>query len=295
MGGKIFSSDNGTLPLDIKPNAGLKAINYELPVASAQVKSTILFAGLHADGITTVIETIPTRDHTRRLLGLKIEKSIDSKTIHYSSRENYPEPKECFVTGDISSAMFFIVLALLTENSEVVFRNVCLNPTRTAAINLLKSMGANIQTEQKDESNNETYGDLIVKTSKLSNVNIKPEMIPLIIDEIPALAVAGLFAEGEFELRNAVELKVKESDRIKSLCYNFSQLGLNLEEFNDGFRISGQIKKKNPTFKSINDHRIAMAFAVLSCVLEDGGSVDGFEFASVSNPDFLNQLKQISG
>ncbi len=155
-------------------------------------------------------------------------------------------------------------------------------------------MGGNIQIEEKGNSNNEVYGDLLVKSSDLSNVKIDKEIIPLIIDEIPILAVAGIFAEGVFELRGASELRVKESDRIKAICTNLLKLGLDVEEFDDGFRVSGSIKKQSEPFDSFGDHRIAMAFAILSSLLKDGGEVEGFESVSVSNPDFLKQLNSIS-
>jgi 3-phosphoshikimate 1-carboxyvinyltransferase len=271
----------------------LNAINYALPVSSAQVKSAILFAGLHLEEESSVTEIIQTRNHTENLLGLKVIKE-KGRAISFSSKENYPEPKEYFIPGDISSAMFFIVLTLLTKNSELTIKNVCLNPTRIEAVNVLKKMGANIQIYFKGESNLEAFGDLVIKSSQLSNVEIDPEIIPQIIDEIPILTIAGVFADGEFKLRGASELRVKESDRIKSLCANFRKLGLNVEELDDGFKVAGGIKNSYVLFDSFADHRIAMAFAILSCLLKDGGSVKGIEHVSKSNPDFLNQLKRIS-
>ena len=159
---------------------------------------------------------------------------------------------------------------------------------------MLKRMGGKIQIDERGVSNNEIFGDVIVKSSHLSNVKIDEEIIPLIIDEIPILTIAGIFAEGDFELRGASELRVKESDRIKAICNNLLKLGLDLEEFEDGFRLSGSIKKQSATFDSFGDHRIAMAFSILSSLLKDGGEVEGFESVSVSNPDFLKQLNSIS-
>jgi len=175
-----------------------------------------------------------------------------------------------------------------------IIKDVSLNPTRIECLHLLKRMGANIQIEKKNESSNEEYGDLIVKSSNLSNVKIDSKSIPLIVDEIPILAIAGIFAEGDFEVIGASELRVKESDRINSLLSNFRLLGLNVEEFSDGFRVSGDIKKSDAIFKSFGDHRIAMTFAVLSSLLADGGKVDGFEFVTISNPAFLDQIKSIA-
>jgi 3-phosphoshikimate 1-carboxyvinyltransferase len=293
MGSKIKSNDEGRLPLQILPADNLRAINYNMPVASAQVKSSILFAGLHLNEQTSVIESNQTRNHTENLLDLRVVKEED-KIITYVSKNNYPKSTEYFIPSDISSAMFFTVLAILTKDSELVIKDVSLNPTRIECLNLLKRMGAYIQIEEKGISNNEAFGDLIVKSSELSNVKIDEGIIPLIIDEIPILAVAGIFAEGVFQLRGATELRVKESDRIKAICTNLLKLGLDVLEFDDGFSVSGKIKQVSESFESFGDHRIAMAFSILSSLLKNGGKVEGLESVSVSNPDFLKQLKSIS-
>jgi 3-phosphoshikimate 1-carboxyvinyltransferase len=291
--GNNIKSDDGRLPIMIYPVDKLKAIKYQLPVASAQVKSSILFAGLHLDEQTTVIESIQTRNHTENLLDLRVVVE-NEKIISSVSKNNYPEAKEYFIPGDISSAMFFIVLTLLTKNSELLLKDVSLNPTRTECLSLLKRMGGYIQIEQKGISNNEIYGNLLVKSSDLSNIKIENEIIPLIIDEIPSLTIAGIYADGNFELKGAAELRVKESDRIKAICHNLLKLGLDVEEYDDGFSVSGKIKMSAEQFNSFGDHRIAMAFAILSSLLKEGGRVDRFESAAVSNPNFLKQLKSIT-
>ena len=293
MGAKIEGDDTGRLPLQIFPSAKLKAINYNMPVASAQVKSVVLLTGLHLKEQTSVIETVPTRNHTENLLGLKIIKE-NNQIISTVSSVNYPEPKEYFIQGDISSAMYFIVLALLTKNSELIVKNVSLNPTRIECLNILKRMGGNVQIEEKGISNNEIFGDVIVKSSDLRNVKISEEVVPLIIDEIPILTIAGIFADGNFELRGASELRVKESDRINSVCRNLLKTGLLVEEYEDGFRVDGKLRNITEPFESYNDHRIAMAFAILSSLSEEGEKVNGFEYVSVSNPDFLKQLNLIA-
>jgi 3-phosphoshikimate 1-carboxyvinyltransferase len=293
MGAHISGSNAKTLPLFIKPTNKLKAIDYQLPIASAQVKSAILLAGLHIENTTEVIEQNQTRNHTENLLDLDVKKN-ENKIISGVSSKNYPEAKEYFIPGDISSAMYFIVLALLIKNSELKITNVSLNATRIAAIELLIKMGAEIEIDVKGASNRESYGDLFIKSSELKNVQIEKEIIPLIIDEIPIIAVAGVFANGEFKINNAPELRVKESDRIKSMCANFLSLGLDIKEFDEGFSISGTIKNPHAHFNSFNDHRIAMAFSILSCLLDAGGSVEGFESVFISNPDFSDQLKKIS-
>jgi 3-phosphoshikimate 1-carboxyvinyltransferase len=293
MGAKINSNDMANLPLYITTVDKLNPISYHMPVASAQVKSAILFAGLHLDEETTVIESLPTRNHTENLLGLKVIKE-NNKIISSVSRANYSEPKEYFVPGDISSAMFFIVLTLLAKNSELIIKDVSLNSTRTGALNILKQMGGQIEIVDKGRSNNELFGDLVVRSSNLSNVDINKEIIPFIVDEIPVITIAGIFAEGEFSIRGASELRVKESDRIKSICVNLRKIGLEVGEYNDGFLISGQINKSLESFESFGDHRIAMAFSILASAINNGGQVNNFECVNISNPDFLNQLHSIT-
>jgi 3-phosphoshikimate 1-carboxyvinyltransferase len=294
MGGKISATEKFTLPVTISPSDRIIPINYELPVASAQVKSAVLLAGLHCEGITSVIEKLPSRDHTEKMLELKTEITADGK-ISYASKENYPEPKEYFVPSDISTAAFFIVLALLSKNSELRIKDVSLNETRTGILTVLKRMGAKIENENERIISGEALGDIIVRSSALNNIEIPVEIIPNIIDEIPILSIAGIFAEGEFKIKNAAELRGKETDRINAVCHNLKILGLEVEEYEDGFAFSGKIKNYSPVFESFGDHRIAMAFAILSLILQGGGKVDNFECAGISNPDFINQLKQICG
>ncbi len=292
MGAQFKTTENYTLPFTINPVKKLINITYEMPVASAQVKSAILIAGLHLEDETTVIEKDKTRNHTELMLGLPV-KTENEKNISSSSFKYYPKANEYFIPGDISTSAFHIVLTLLTPNSELKINNVSLNPARTGFIEVLKQMGANITYENIRYSSNEPFGNIIVKSSNLKNVKIDYELIPNIVDEIPTLTIAGIFAEGDFEIRNAKELRVKESDRIKSLCYNLNLLGLEVEEFEDGFVISGGIKKSDLTFESFGDHRIAMAFSVLSMLLDNGGEVNGFECVNISNPKFEEQIKSI--
>lgn len=293
MGAKI-KSQNNFLPLNIYHSPQLNNISYELPVASAQVKSSIILAGLHCEDITSVVEKIPSRNHTETMLGLDVKRGESGNTI-LVSKKNYPVASEYFIPSDISSAAFFIVLALINKDSSLRIKNVSLNETRKGFLNLLEEMGAKINYENISVSSGEVYGDVIVESSALKNINIPGKIIPNIIDEIPALSVAGLFAEGDFIIRNASELRKKESDRINSLCYNYKKLGLDVEEFDDGFKISGEIRNKEVVFESFNDHRVAMAFGILALLLKEGGKVNNFRCVNISNPDFLNQLKQITG
>ncbi|MFZ1281377.1 MAG: 3-phosphoshikimate 1-carboxyvinyltransferase [Ignavibacteriaceae bacterium] len=292
MGTEFQSNENITLPLTVIPNSKFHNIDYEMPVASAQVKSSILIAGLHCDGETTVIENEQTRNHTEKMLGLSV-RFENSKIISSSSSKYYPEAKEYFVPGDISTSAFHIVLTLLTPKSELILKNVSLNPTRTGFIDVLKNMGADISFVDIKTSSNEEYGDVIIKSSSLKNIQIESQIIPNIIDEIPILTIAGIFAEGDFVIGNAKELRVKESDRIKSICYNLNLLGLKVEESEDGFYVSGEIKNPKMTFESFGDHRIAMAFSILSMLLDNGGEVNGFNCVNISNPKFEEQINSI--
>lgn len=293
MGAEIETSSNGTLPVTIKPVQNLKAIEYTLPVASAQIKSAVLLAGLHLDESTTVIENLPSRNHTETMLGLKTEKHGRGNKV-YVSKKDYPQPKEYFVPSDISSSAFFIVLTLLLKDSELIIKNILLNETRTGILNVLKAMGGNIEIIEQKISSGEMYGDILIKDSELKNIEIPEEIIPNIIDEIPILTIAGIFAEGDFIICGAKELRAKESDRITSVCENLKLLGLQVEEYEDGYKISGNISSNKITFQSYHDHRIAMAFSILSLVLEQGGSIENFECVSISNPSFLEQMKSIS-
>lgn len=292
MGARFNASENLTLPITIIPKSEIIPITYEMPLASAQVKSSVLLAGLHSESETIIIESVQTRNHTEKMLGLPV-KFEDGKIISSSSKKYYPEPVEYFVPGDISTAAFHIVLTLLTPNSELLIKDVSLNSTRTGFIEVLKKMGADISFEDIRTSSNEEFGNVLVKSSSLKNITINSQIIPNIIDEIPALAIAGIFAEGDFYIDNAKELRVKESDRISGICLNLIKLGLSVEEKPNGFSVGGSIKNSKPTFDSFNDHRLAMSFAVLSMLLENGGEVNGFECVNISNPKFEEQIRSI--
>ncbi|MFA5803525.1 MAG: 3-phosphoshikimate 1-carboxyvinyltransferase [Melioribacteraceae bacterium] len=292
MGAKFSTSSKQTLPLTIHPAEKFSPIIYEMPVASAQVKSSLLLAGLHLEEEICVIESEQTRNHTEVMLGLRVEEK-EGKRFIYSSRKNYPSAQNYFVPSDISSAAFFMVLTLLAKNSEVILRHVSLNDTRTGILKVLKEMGSEIEIGNQQKSNNELYGDLIVRSSELHSIEIPKEIIPNIIDEIPILSVASILGIGKFEIRNASELRVKESDRISALVQNYKMLGLRVEEFPDGFSVSGTIQNENPMFESFYDHRIAMAFAILSMFLKNGGSISNFDCVKISNPQFLEQVKSL--
>lgn len=294
MGAVLKPAEMGTLPMLIEPAGRLRAVDYSMQVGSAQIKSALIFAAMHIDDQTRIYEKLCTRDHSERMLGLDVRSSENGNVISVS-RKNYPMPQDYFIPADISTAAFFIVLALLVPGSELLIKNVSLNPTRTGILKVLESMGADISILDEKVSCNEPYGDVLVRSGNLKNTSIPQSIIPNIIDEIPVLSVAGLFAQGEFTISGAEELRVKESDRIAALCHNYRRLGLDVEERPDGFSIGGEIKNREVVFDSFDDHRIAMAFAILSMISKDGGSVRDFECVAISNPQFMPQADSITG
>ncbi len=293
MGAKFETSELGSLPMKIFASNKLKAIEYDMQIASAQIKSAVLLAGLHLDEATVVIEHSRTRNHTETLLGLKVDEFDGYRKI-YSSKSNYPKPSKYIVPADISTSAFFMVLALNLKNSELLLKNVLLNETRDGIIKILQQMGGKIEIENARESSGEKLGNLRIFSSELHNIEIDKNLIPNIIDEIPILAVAGLFAKGKFAIRNAKELRFKESDRINALCSNFKELGIKCTEYEDGFEIEGTVTKENILIESFHDHRIAMAFAILGMLVGKGIAINDFESVAVSNPNFLNQVEEIS-
>jgi len=293
MGARIETNEAGTLPLSIFASDEMKSIEFDMQIASAQIKSAVLLAGLHQEKETVVIEHARTRNHTETLLGLKVEEFAGYRKI-YSSKKNYPKPSEYIVPSDISTSAFFIVLALNLDNSELLLKDVLLNDTRNGIIKILQQMGGRIEIENARESSGEKLGDLRIFSSRLHNIDIDSKIIPNIIDEIPILSVAGLFAEGKFVIRNAEELRFKESDRIDAMCLNFKKLGVNCAEYKDGFEIDGSVTNEDIQIESYHDHRISMAFAILGMLVGKGMSINDFESVSVSNPNFLNQIEVIS-
>ncbi len=293
MSAILKPSTDGTLPMTIYPSSNLHSIEFDMNVASAQVKSAVLLAALHLEDETIVVEHAKTRNHTETLLGLRVKEDENHRKI-FVSKFDYPQAKEYIVPSDISTASFFIILTLLTKQSELCLKNVLLNETRNGIIKVLNQMNANIQVENEAEINGEKSGDLIIKSSSLSNAEIEKDIVPNIIDEIPILSVAGIFAEGKFVVRNAKELRYKESDRISAMCDNYKKLGLTCNEFDDGFEVFGEIKNNNVLIETCDDHRIAMAFSILGMLTDKQIEINNFECVSVSNPEFLNQLKAIA-
>jgi 3-phosphoshikimate 1-carboxyvinyltransferase len=292
MGAKIQSQD-GFLPLKFSAADNLQAIKYKLPMASAQVKSAVLLSGLFAEGETEVIEDTPTRDHTERMLGLKVVNNSDGSRSIFSSRKVKIPDLSMTIPGDFSSAAFFIAAALLIPNSELLIENVSLNPTRTGLLGILKDMGADLQISKKQQTP-EPVGDILVKYSQLHNIKIAPAIIPNIIDEIPILAILASSAAGDFELRNAEELRYKESDRITAIVNNLQNTGIEVEELKDGFKLKGEQKFSHGDVKTYGDHRIAMSFAIANLLTNEEITLDDPACADVSFPQFWSILKEVT-
>jgi 3-phosphoshikimate 1-carboxyvinyltransferase len=300
MGAEITSTD-GHAPLTIRGHNPLKPIEYLLPVASAQLKSCILLAGLNADGETSVIEPVPTRDHTERMLrgfGVDVRSTdtTDGRRISVS-RDSKLTPTDLHVPSDVSSAAFFLVAAACLEDSRIELPNVGLNPTRTAIIDVLRRFGAEIETSDIMESGGEPIGTVVVEgSSGLQSTAVTKkvfgDVIANLIDEIPILAVFGTQVDGGIEIRDAGELRIKESDRIAAVVENLRRMGAEVEEFDDGLRV-GRSNLKGAVINSFGDHRIAMAFAVAGLFAEGETEITGAECAAVSFPSFFERLSSV--
>ena len=311
MGAKI-EAKNFCAPLKIFGKNPLEAISYDLPVSSAQVKSCVLLAGLNALGESKVqspkskVNLPNSRNHTElmlRYLGAEIEEKfieVEDGFVHQVSIDGKSKliAKDLNVPSDISSAAFFIVAAACLENSEIVLENVGLNPTRTAIVEVLQSLGADISVLNQKEVCSEIIGDLLVRGQKsfapkaTSNI-ISGDVIANLIDEIPILAVFATQIENGLEIRNAEELRVKESDRIAAVVENLRRMNAQVEEFPDGLRV-GKSNLKGATVDSFGDHRIAMAFAVAALFAEGETEIVGAECAKISFPEFFQTLKKIA-
>lgn len=294
MGARIWGRDNAKkLPLAIL-GTKLRGINYRLPMASAQVKSAILLAGLYAEGETEIVEPEPTRDHTERMLshfGVRIEK--DGCTIKVRGPQKLGPGRELSIPADISSAAFFVVAALINPNSEILIKNVGLNPSRTGVLEVLKRMEGDIEVVNRREENGEYIGDLLAKSSTLKAAEIGGEIIPRTIDELPIIAVAACYAEGQTVIRDAKELRVKETDRIRAMTLELRKFGADIDEQDDGMVITGREILKGTTCSSWGDHRIAMALAVAATRAEGTTQIKDAECVSVSFPGFFDILKAL--
>lgn len=291
MGGKISSQD-GKAPLSI---AGTKlyGIDYTSKIASAQVKSCLLLAGLFANGKTTITEPYLSRNHSEILLkymGAKITTALNSVTIEKSELK----PIEMTICGDISSAAYFIVAGLIVPNSCLILKNIGLNPTRTGIIDVVRQMGGKITILDQKEVCGELVGDIKVEYSALKGCQISGDIIPRLIDEIPVIAVLATQAEGETKIADATDLRNKESDRITAVVTELKKLGANIEETADGMIIQGKTPLKGDcTVTTYNDHRLAMSLYIAGLVTEKEISIDEFEWVNISFPTFEKLFEQI--
>ena len=295
MGAKIFGKANNEYPpLAIIGNSNLKAIDYKLKVASAQVKSSIILAGLYAEGVTKVTEPSISRDHTERFMRyLKVPIIQDGFSISVSKIDSLPA-FDIDVCGDISSASFFIVAATLLKGSEIVIKNVGLNKTRTGILDVLKEMGADIVLLNIHERCGEPVGDIYVKgVSNLKGTTIKGDIIPRLIDEIPIIAIAASFADGVTVIDDAAELRVKESDRIKAMVTELKKLNVNIEETEKGMIIKGGNTPKFAKVKTYGDHRIAMSLYIFGLCSPKGVELDDTSSISISFPQFFEKIKEL--
>lgn len=293
MGAKLYSlKNNGCAPLCIK-DSSLNGIKYQLPIASAQIKSSIMLAGLYAQGTTTIIEPAKSRNHTEIMLqayGGAIK--TDELTITLKPA-NTLISQEIFVPSDISSAAYFITAALIIPNSEVTIQNVGVNPTRDGIIEVYKKMGANIKLLNEKTINGELVADILVKSSKLTGITIEGDIIPRLIDEIPIIAVAAAFAEGTTIIKDAEELKVKESNRIDAMVNNLTLMGVDVEPTEDGIIIKGGNPLKSCKVKSYHDHRIAMSMAIANLATDEIITMDNKKCVTISYPNFFNDIKKL--
>jgi 3-phosphoshikimate 1-carboxyvinyltransferase len=295
MGAHIMArSDNRYPPLAIK-GGGLKPVSYELPVASAQVKSSILLAALYCDGETVITEPSKSRDHTERMLPAQGADLRTRKRTVFIKGGRRLSPMEMEVPGDFSSAAFFIVAALLIPGAEITARNVGINPTRTGLLEALSRMGAKVSVENVRQISGEPVADIhCAGGTGLRAIDLPEEMIPSLIDEFPVLCVAAANAEGFTTIRGAAELRVKESDRIKAMASELKKLGAEVEEYPDGIGIKGAAQLKGTEVESHGDHRIAMAMAVAALAAKGPTTINGASAVGISFPEFFDILKRLS-
>ena len=294
MGAKIEARENQFPPLVIH-GTNLRAIDYTLPVPSAQVKTCVLFGGLFAEGQTVVREAIRSRDHTElalREFGADLQ--VKKKVITLAGRPKLTG-RDLVVPSDLSSAAFFLVAGLLVPGSHLLIQNVGLNPTRSTLLDFLLSIGAPVKVLKIESVNGELIGDIEVRHAPVRGGVIDKELTAALIDEIPVLAVLGAASDEGLVIRDAQELRIKETDRIATVAENFARMGIHVEVTPDGMRVPGKQTFRGAAFDSFGDHRIAMAFAVAALRGDAQSTVDNAEAASVSFPEFWNLLEQIAG
>jgi 3-phosphoshikimate 1-carboxyvinyltransferase len=297
MGAK-FEANNGRPPLKIEGTTTSTSITYKLPVASAQVKSAILFAALKTRGLTQVVETSLSRDHTERLFnGFGVSVTSEGLTVSLNGPQRF-KAGPIRIPGDVSSAAYFVAAAMLLENSDLTISEVGLNPTRAKYLSVLSSWGGNIEVQNLPEEKNEPVG--VVKVTGRTHTLPSPKarvlnrpIIPSVIDELPLLAVVGSQIPGGIEIRDAGELRLKESDRLQATAHNLKQMGASVEEFPDGMRVTGPTQLHGTEIDSFGDHRIAMAFSVAALIADGPSEIRGADCVNISFPEFFSLLDSI--
>jgi len=297
MGATIWGRNaNSLAPLAIQGQK-LSATHYNSPIASAQVKSCILLAGLMTDGKTTVTEPALSRDHSERMLqafGAELEVDRETRSVTITGQKEI-KGQRVVVPGDISSAAFWLVGGAIAPGSELVIENVGINPTRTGILEILAQMGADIQLENERVITGEPVADLRVRYGKLKGCTIAGEVIPRLIDEIPILAVAAVFATGKTVIKDAAELRVKESDRLAVIASQLNKMGANITELPDGLEITGGTPLTGTNVESYDDHRITMSLAIAALNATGTTTIHGAQAATISYPDFVDTLRKVCG
>ena len=293
MGADIWGRKDGQFaPLSIRGNK-LNPLHYTLPVASAQVKTALLLAGLYTIGETVVKEPLRTRDHTERMLEImRADIKISPPEIKIKGGKEL-KSTEIFIPGDISSAAYFIAAASILRDSQIIIKQVGANPTRTGIIEVLKKMGTKIDILNYQIKSNEPQADLMIEYSKLKGVEIKKENVPFLIDELPLIAVVATQAQGKTVVNGARELRVKETDRIKAIVSELKKMGADIEERKDGFTVNGPTRLQGAVCESYNDHRIAMSLAVAALLAEGKTVIKTSECIDISFPGFENTLQKL--
>lgn len=292
MGADIESTNDGYAPLKIHGKK-LKAMEYTMPVASAQVKSAILLASLFAEGKTIINEPTASRDHTEIMLNYFGANINNDNGVITSTPVEELYGKELEIPGDISSAAFFMVAGLVVPDSHIIIENVGINPTRTGIIDALRAMGGYVEILNEKMSGGELVGDIEVKTSKLKATTLEGSIIPRMIDEIPVFAVAALCAEGTTVVKDATELKVKESNRIATMSQELGKMGVIIEETDDGMIIKGNQKIKGGIVYSHFDHRVAMSCAIAALIADDNTTITDADCVGISFPNFYELLEKL--
>jgi 3-phosphoshikimate 1-carboxyvinyltransferase len=294
MGATVYGRKGNTLAPLVFAGGDLRGIRYEMPVASAQLKSSLLLAGLRASGETVLVQPAKSRDHTERMFKA-MGAQVLSEGLEVAVKPSELNATDVEVPGDISSAAFWMVLGLVHADADIVIRGVGINPTRSGVIDALKWMGGDISLENERDVAGEPIADIRVRSSDLHAAEIGGDIVPLLIDEVPVLAVAAAMGEGPTQFRDAAELRLKETDRIAATVEWLTGAGVRTESRDDGMTVFGQGRLKGGRFNSHHDHRIAMSLGVAGLVSESPITVDGAEIASISYPTFWQEVEKLGG